>query len=52
MTIAQISDIHAGSLYNRDKVKSGIDLLIAENPDIIFFTGDLVNDFASEMDHY
>ena len=52
MTIAQISDIHAGSLYNRDKVKSGIDLLMGENPDIIFFTGDLINDFASEMDHY
>ncbi|WP_367209260.1 metallophosphoesterase [Sphingobacterium sp. R2] len=52
MTIAQISDIHAGSLFNQDKVKRGIDLLLGENPDIIFFTGDLINDFASEMDHY
>lgn len=52
LTVAQISDIHAGSLFNQDKVKRGIDLLLGENPDIIFFTGDLINDFASEMDHY
>ena len=52
ITIAQISDIHAGSLYNPTAVKRGVDLLLAQNPDIIFFTGDLVNDFATEMEDY
>lgn len=50
--IAQISDIHAGSLYNLNAVKKGISLLLSQKPDIIFFTGDLVNDFAHEMDDY
>ena len=52
MTIAQISDIHAGSLFNINAVKKGVDMLLSQKPDIIFFTGDLVNDFASEMDDY
>lgn len=52
ITIAQISDIHAGSLFNSTAVKRGIDLLLAQNPDIIFFTGDLINDFAAEMEDY
>jgi len=52
ITIAQISDIHAGSLFNSTAVKKGIDLLLAQKPDIIFFTGDLVNDFAAEMEDY
>lgn len=50
--IAQISDIHAGSLYNQHAVKRGVDMLLEQNPDLIFFTGDLVNDFGSEMDDY
>lgn len=52
ITIAQISDIHAGSLYHQTAVKRGVDMLLAQKPDIIFFTGDLVNDFASEMEDY
>ncbi len=52
ITIAQISDIHAGSLYHPTAVKRGVDMLLAQKPDIIFFTGDLVNDFASEMEDY
>ncbi|WP_183044011.1 metallophosphoesterase [Sphingobacterium siyangense] len=52
ITIAQISDIHAGSLFNSTAVKKGIDLLLAQKPDIIFFTGDLINDFAIEMEDY
>ncbi|WP_293946131.1 MULTISPECIES: metallophosphoesterase [unclassified Sphingobacterium] len=52
ITIAQISDIHAGSLYDSNTVKKGVDLLLSQKPDMIFFTGDLVNDFAEEMDDY
>lgn len=50
--IAQLSDVHSGSFYNKKAVKGGIDLLLAEKPDVIFFTGDLVNNKAEEMRNY
>jgi len=52
MTIAQISDVHSGSFYNHKAVLGGIEMLMAEKPDAIFFTGDLVNNVASEMYDY
>jgi len=52
LRIAQISDIHVGSFYNKKAVTKGIDLLLAQKPDVIFFTGDIVNDQAKEMDDY
>lgn len=52
ITIGQLSDIHSGSFFSRKGVKKGIDLLKSENPDVIFFTGDLVNDVASEVRDY
>lgn len=50
--MAQISDIHSGSFYNRKAVKGGVDLLLKEKPDFIFFTGDLVNNLSTEMYDY
>ena len=50
--IAQLSDIHSGSFFNKTAVKGGIDLLLSEKPDVVFFTGDLVNDRADEMKDY
>jgi len=50
--VGQISDIHSGSFYNRKAVQGGVDLLLKEKSDMIFFTGDLVNNFASEMHDY
>lgn len=53
LKIAQISDVHSGSFYNKTAVKGGVDLLLAEKPDIAFFTGDLVNNKAEEFkDHF
>lgn len=52
ITIAQISDIHSGSFYNKKAVSQGINLLLSLKADIIFFTGDLVNDRTSEMRDY
>ena len=52
LTLAQISDIHSGSFYNRKAVLGGVELLMKEKPDMIFFTGDLVNNLASEMKDY
>lgn len=52
MTIAQISDVHSGSFYNKKAVTGGVEMLLAEKPDMIFVTGDLVNNVASEMKDY
>ncbi|MBO9637911.1 MAG: metallophosphoesterase, partial [Siphonobacter aquaeclarae] len=52
LRIAQVSDIHSGSFYNKTAVKGGVDLLLAEKPDLVFFTGDLVNDRAEEVKDY
>jgi predicted MPP superfamily phosphohydrolase len=48
--IAHISDIHAGSLEDKEAVKKGIEILMGEQPDLVLFTGDLVNNKADEMD--
>lgn len=47
--VAQLSDIHAGSFDNREKIEYGVDLANAQNPDLLLFTGDLVNNKAVEM---
>jgi len=52
LKIVQLSDIHSGSLANPEAVRKGIDRVLAEKPDLILFTGDLVNDFASEVGEY
>ncbi|SMC70744.1 metallophosphoesterase [Pedobacter nyackensis] len=50
--MAQISDVHSGSFYNPRAVLGGVEMLLAEKPDFVFFTGDLVNDRATEMRDY
>lgn len=52
MTIAQISDIHTGSFYNKTAVTGGIEKLMAQKADVVFFTGDIVNNLASELTDY
>lgn len=52
LKIVQISDVHSGSFDNRMAVQHGIELAMNEKPDIIFFTGDLVNNKASEVEPY
>ena len=53
LRIVQISDMHLGS-YGNDLaiVQHGIELINAEKPDLILFTGDLVNDFADEAEPF
>jgi predicted MPP superfamily phosphohydrolase len=46
--IAQISDLHLGTFDQIDRVKKGLDKLQNENPDLILFTGDFVNNRARE----
>lgn len=52
ITMAQISDIHSGSFYNKVAVKGGVEMLLGEKPDFVFFTGDLVNNLTNELRGY
>ena len=52
LKIVHISDIHSGSFTDPDAVRQGVQKILDEKPDIILFTGDLVNDMASEMQEY
>ena len=47
--IVHISDFHCGSFDNKKKLSYGIDLINQQNPDIILFTGDMVNNIADEI---
>ena len=50
--IIHISDIHSGSLKDKEAVLKGINLIEKQNADLVLFTGDLVNDRASEMEDW
>lgn len=49
LKIVQISDVHMGSFADVEAVQNGINMIMKEKPDIIFFTGDLVNNIAAEI---
>ncbi len=47
--IVHISDIHLGSWVGKEKMmKKAINLINNLKPDVIFFTGDMVNNFSEE----
>jgi len=51
-TITQLSDIHSGSFdpdSHREEVRQGIRMAQDQKSDLFVFTGDLVNNMASEM---
>ena len=51
--IVQLSDIHAGSWTgNPQGLQKAVDKVNALNPDLIVFTGDLVNNLATELDEF
>ena len=52
LKVIQISDIHSGSFTDKIAVEKGVQLILNEKPDLILFTGDLVNDRATEMEMY
>ena len=47
--ITQISDIHSGSFDNKEKIEYAVDLINEQKSDVLLFTGDMVNNKASEM---
>ncbi len=52
MRIGQISDIHTGSFHSKWQMKAGVEMLMKQKADVIFFTGDLVNRQTGEVKHY
>ena len=47
--IVHISDFHCGSFDNEEKVKYGIKMINDQRPDLILFSGDMVNNIATEI---
>lgn len=52
LRIVQISDIHSGSFTSYDPVSKSIEIIKKLDPDLLFFTGDLVNNKAEEVVPY
>lgn len=52
LKIVQLSDIHSGSFQDSEAVARGVQMVMDQQPDLILFTGDLVNDLADEMEPY
>lgn len=50
--IVQVSDIHSGSFTNKAAVEKGVQKILQLKPDLILFTGDLVNNESGEMQDY
>ena len=50
--VLQISDIHSGSFLTTHPMQDLVNLVMKQKADIIFFTGDLVNNRNSEMDDF
>jgi predicted MPP superfamily phosphohydrolase len=50
--IVQISDVHSGTFDSVDKVQKGIDIINAQGADLVLFTGDLVNNMATEIEPF
>jgi predicted MPP superfamily phosphohydrolase len=52
LKVVQISDIHSGSFTDKSAVQKGVEKILQLKPDLILFTGDLVNNKSEEMKNY
>jgi predicted MPP superfamily phosphohydrolase len=52
LKIVQVSDIHTGSYADTEALSHAFDMAMELKPDIIFFTGDLVNDRVTETEGF
>ena len=50
--IIQISDVHAGSFLNPAKLQTAFDMINEQKSDLILFTGDMVNNYATEFEPF
>ena len=52
LKIVHFSDVHSGSFMNKKAVEEGVKKIMEQNADMVIFSGDLVNDRATEMKNY
>jgi predicted MPP superfamily phosphohydrolase len=53
LKIVQISDFHIGTfIHHYNQVEELVELVNAQKPDLILFTGDFINNYSSEMDPF
>jgi predicted MPP superfamily phosphohydrolase len=52
LRIVQFTDFHAGSFDDPKAVEQGLQLINEQDPDIVLFTGDLVNNRAVEVEPF
>lgn len=50
--IIQISDVHAGSFLHPEKLQKAIDMINEQKADLVLFTGDMVNNYATEFEPF
>ena len=50
--IIHISDLHLGGFNNVGKLEEAIEMINSESPDLVVFTGDLVNNYYEEAIPY
>lgn len=52
LKIVQISDIHTGSFFSKARMQEAVDEILELKPDMVLFSGDLVNNRTDECDDY
>lgn len=52
LKIVQVSDIHTGSFFSLGRMQEAVDEIMAQKPDIVIFSGDLVNNRTDEAYAY
>ncbi len=52
LKIVQISDLHLGSFTSTNPIEEAVDLIMKQKPDIVLFTGDMVNNKAEEAEDF
>ncbi|RAK63897.1 metallophosphoesterase [Hymenobacter edaphi] len=50
--LLQISDLHTGSFQSKEPLQRAVDLINKQGADLVFMTGDLVNNFAHEVEEH
>ncbi|SHL82209.1 metallophosphoesterase [Hymenobacter psychrotolerans] len=50
--LLQISDLHAGSFHSKEPLQRAVELINQQNADLVFMTGDLVNNYAHEVEEH
>lgn len=50
--ILQISDLHTGSFQSKEPLQRAVRMINAQKADLVFMTGDLVNNVATEVEEH